>query len=210
MDATSLENACRLSIEWLRAQAGAALAGQAMPPSRQQDPLYQSTFRTFAHSPRPMRRSLMRELELTAPELFEGVRSTVFRSWDKPTIVSDFVLRWALAHGLAQMRTYRHRHVSTGDVDQQAQLQALAVEFGSLDFFCINDTTDDAHAQDPRLQQVQSVLQAMLPQASGFEQSGGGASDTHDSQKAQSAEIHQGTQAPAAHQSKLSGTRRRA
>ena len=45
MDATSLENACRLSIEWLRAQAGAALAGHALPPRRQQDPLYQSTFR---------------------------------------------------------------------------------------------------------------------------------------------------------------------
>ena len=157
-----------------------------------------------------MRRSLMRELELTAPELFEGVRSTVFRSWDKPTIVSDFVLRWALAHGLAQMRTYRHRHVSTGDADQQAQLRALAAEFGALDFFCINDTTDDAHPQDPRLRQVQSVLQAMLPQASGFERSGSGASDTHEELAGQSAEIHQGVQSQAAHQSPSLGPRRRA
>lgn len=210
MDATSLENACRLSIEWLRAQAGAALAGEALVPSRQQDPLYRSTFRTFAHSPRPMRRSLLQELEATAPELFAGVRSTVFRSWDKPTIVSDFVLRWALAHGLAQMRTYRHRHVSTGDADQQAQLQALAAEFGALDFFCINDTTDDAHPDDPRLLQVQSVLQAMLPQASGFEQAGGSASDPSEEQAGQAAEIHQGAQAPAAHQSPVSGARRRA
>jgi hypothetical protein len=157
-----------------------------------------------------MRRSLLRELELTAPELFAGVRSTVFRSWDKPTIVSDFVLRWALAHGLAQMRTYRHRHVSTGDADQQAQLQALAAEFGSLDFFCINDTTDDAHDEDPRLQQVQSVLQAMLPQASGFEQSGSGASEPSEKLTAHAAEIHHGAQASAAHQSSVSGARRRA
>ena len=94
MDATSLENACRLSIQWLtdNARLGA-------PALREQDPLYQSTFRTFAHSPRPMRRSLLLELEGVAPELFAAVRSTVFRSWDKPTIVSDFVLRWALAHG---------------------------------------------------------------------------------------------------------------
>ena len=209
MDATSLENACRLSIEWLRAQAGAALAGQALPPSRQQDPLYQSTFRTFAHSPRPMRRSILQALEGIAPELFAGVRSTVFRSWDKPTIVSDFVLRWALAHGLAQMRTYRHRHVSTGDVDQQTQLQALAAEFGALDFFCINDTTDDAHLDDPRLQQVQSVLQAMLPQASGFEQSQGIAV-SGSAVLAGAAEIHQGVQAAAAHQTPVSGSRRRA
>ena len=157
-----------------------------------------------------MRRALLQELEDKAPELFAGVRSTVFRSWDKPTIVSDFVLRWALAHGLAQMRTYRHRHVSTGDADQQAQLQALAAEFGALDFFCINDTTDDAQLDDPRLQQVQSVLQAMLPQASGFEQLGSGASVSHEALAGQSAEIHQGAQAPAAHQSPVSGSRRRA
>jgi len=206
MDATSLENACRMSIDWLRAQ----------------DPAYVSTFRTFAHSPRPMRRSLLHRLEVTAPELFERVRSTVFRSWDKPTIVSDFVLRWALAHGLAQMRTYRHRHVSTGDANQQAQLQALAAELGALDFFCINDTTDDAHPDDPRLLEVQSVLQAMLPQASVFEQSRSRpfgraqgariASAGAKSSASKSAQIHQKSQVPADHQSPVSGTgsRRRA
>jgi hypothetical protein len=210
-DATSLENACRLSIEWLRAQARVALAGEALPPNRQQDPLYRSTFRTFAHSPRPMRRSLLWELEATAPELFARVRSTVFRSWDKPTIVSDFVLRWALAHGLAQMRSYRHRHVSTGDADQQTQLQALAAEFGALDFFCINDTTDDAQPDDPRLLQVQSVLQAMLPQVSVFERTASEATDQPTAAgKTAATEIHQGAQACAAHQNPVSGTRRRA
>ena len=164
MDATSLENACRLSIQWLteKARSGA-------PVLREQDPLYQSTFRTFAHSPRPMLKSILFELEATAPELFAVVRSTVFRSWDKPTIVSDFVLRWALAHGVASVQSYRHRYVSTGEADQNAQLQALEVEFGALDFFCINDTTDDAQTHDPRLQNVLTVLQAVLPKPSAFE-----------------------------------------
>ena len=159
-----LENACRLSIQWLsdKARSGAAAL-------REQDPLYQSTFRTFAHSPRPMLKSILWELEDVAPELFATVRSTVFRSWDKPTIVSDFVLRWALAHGVASVRPYRHRYVSTGEADQNAQLQALVAEFGALDFFCINDTTDDAHTSDPRLQNVLTVLQGMLPAPSGFE-----------------------------------------
>jgi hypothetical protein len=48
-------------------------------------------------------------------------------------------------------------------------LQALVAEFGALDFFCINDTTDDAHTSDPRLQNVLTVLQGMLPAPSGFE-----------------------------------------
>jgi len=164
MDATSLENACRLSIQWLaeKARSGA-------PALREQDPLYQSTFRTFAHSPRPMLKSILLELEDTAPELFAAVRSTVFRSWDKPTIVSDFVLRWALAHGLASVRSYRHRYVSTGEADQKMQLHSLQAEFGALEFFCINDTTDDAQIQDPRLQNVLSVLQSILPNPSAFE-----------------------------------------
>jgi hypothetical protein len=136
---------------------------------REQDPLYQSTFRTFAHSPRPLLKSILFELEATAPELFAAVRSTVFRSWDKPTIVSDFVLRWALAHGVARIRPYRHRYVSTGEGDQNAQLQALATEVGALEFFFINDTTDDAQGDDPRLQNVLTVLQSVLPTPSGFE-----------------------------------------
>ena len=54
-------------------------------------------------------------------------------------------------------------------VPDDAQLQALVAEFGALDFFCINDTTDDAQTSDPRLQNVLTVLQGMLPAPSGFE-----------------------------------------
>jgi hypothetical protein len=103
--------------------------------------------------------------------------------------------------------------VSTGDADQEAQLQALAAEFGALDFFCINDTTDDAQHDDPRLRHVQSVLQAMLPKASAFEQPAqheGAVSTGVGVTEAAAAEIHQGAQAPAAHQSPVSGARRRA
>ena len=116
-----------------------------------------------------MRKSVMLALEALAPELFSAVRSTVFRSWDKPTIVSDFVLRWALAHGVASVRPYRHRYVSTGEADQDAQLRALVAEFGALEFFCINDTTDDAQTNDPRLQNVLAVLELILPGPSAFE-----------------------------------------
>jgi hypothetical protein len=116
-----------------------------------------------------MLKSLLWELEEEAAELFDGVRSTVFRIWDKPTIVSDFVLRWALAHGLARVKNYQHRHVSTGDANQAAELKLLAAQFGKLDFFCINDTTDDAHGQDPRLENVRASLQKMLFKPSEFD-----------------------------------------
>ncbi len=166
-DATSLENACRLSGQWLRNKFEHQT--QSAEWALHVAPHYQHTFRTFAHSPRPMLRSLLYELEAQAPDMFNRVRSTVFRAWDKPTIVSDFVLRWALAHGVAKVRDYSHLYVSTGDADTSTQLDQLAATRGAFDFFCINDTTDDAQWFDARLTRVRQTLQGMFAQPSRFE-----------------------------------------
>jgi Stealth protein CR2, conserved region 2/Stealth protein CR1, conserved region 1/Stealth protein CR4, conserved region 4 len=155
-DATALENACRLSIQWLQAHDTDVAD-------------YSHTYRTFAHSPRPMLKSILFALETEAADLFKSVRSTVFRAWDKPTIVSDFVLRWALANGRATLRDYSHIYLSTGDIKTTADLESFAAADGLLDFFCINDTTDDAGNLDPRLAMVQETLQTMFPTASRYE-----------------------------------------
>ena len=169
-DATALENACRLSIGWLIRQDQAEQDSDDMVCVAAQ--AYQPTFRTFAHAPRPMLRSMLYQLEAVAPELFAMSRSTVFRAWDKPTIVSDFVLRWALQNGLGKVRSYAHLHVSTGEISDDGKsvlLELLSDRVGALQFFCINDTTDDAHHDDPRLTRVLTVLQQMMPQPSRFE-----------------------------------------
>jgi hypothetical protein len=153
VDDTSLENACRMSNEWLQAKAND----------------YIPIFRTFAHSPRPMLKSLLFELEIEAPELFSKVRSSIFREWDKPTIVSDFVLRWALMQGIAKINNYLSIYVSTGEVDKTNQLETLLAARGKMDFFCINDTTDDALSHDARLIKVRNALRCMLPLPSRFE-----------------------------------------
>ena len=160
-EATSLENGSRLSRQWLADHADES--GRLVT--------YQHTPRTFAHAPRPMLKSLLLQLESRAPDMFSAVRSTRFRAWDKPSIVSDFVLRWALAQGVARLKTYPHCHVSTGDARTGEQLLGLEARLGQLDFFCINDTTDDAHPHDPRLTQVRLSLQRMFGKSSRFEQS---------------------------------------
>lgn len=153
-DATAPDNACRRSNQWLGAHPV---------------PGYQHTFRTFAHAPRPMCKSLLVALELVAPDMFTRVRSTVFRAWDKPAIVSDFVLRWALAHGQAQLREYAHQYVCTRSADTTDALEQLVASNGQLAFFCINDTTDDALPHDPRLARVRDALQQMFPVPSRYE-----------------------------------------
>ncbi len=171
-DATALENACRLSAQWLENEF------QQRPEYAERTLAlladYQHTPRTFAHSPRPMLRSLLFELEARAADMFSSVRSTVFRSWDKPTIVSDFVLRWALAHGAAKVKDYSHLYVSTGDAKSTAQLEQLAASRRTIDFFCINDTTDDAQLSDLRLVRVRKTLQRMFAGPSSFEKISGG------------------------------------
>ena len=152
-EATALENACRLSIQWLKKH------GKRQAHIK----------RTFAHSPRPMLKSVLLKLETEAADLFASVRSTVFRAWDKPTIVSDFVLRWALENGKAELRDFSHIYLSTGDVRNAAQLNHFVAAEGLLDFFCINDTTDDANDLDPRLLLVTQALQKMFPTASRYE-----------------------------------------
>ena len=164
-ESTSLENASRLSKQWLQAKLdNASLCAESS--ARKMVPQYQHTSRTFSHSPRPMLKSVMKEIEQDAPELFERVRSTVFRTWNKPTIISDFVLRWALAHGLAKTIDHSHVYIATGQLLEAQSLKHLQKQFGSLDFFCINDTTDDAHDGDPRLLQVRQILNALLPNSS--------------------------------------------
>lgn len=176
----SLENASRLSCQWLSGLPALHETGYCHTP------------RTFAHSPRPMLKSLLFRLEDEAPELFARVRSSVFRTWDNPTLVADFVLRWALAHGVAKIRDYAHLYLATGDADPSISLAALEVSTGQLDFFCVNDTTDDAHGHDPRLTQAKAALQRLFPQPSPFEQQPLGSVHTGHLNR------HQGVQLPRA------------
>ena len=150
-DALALENACRASMAWLDAQ-----------PDAISDPQYRHTLRTFAHAPRALLRSVLFALEQRAPELFARVRSTVFRNWDKPTLVSDFVMRWSLANGRARSRSYSCAYVSTGDSGPASGMQRVIWALGALHFFCINDTLDDAPDDDPRLLQAQAALQGLF------------------------------------------------
>jgi hypothetical protein len=157
----ALENACRLSIAWLDAHPGEGMQAH-----------YRHTYRTFAHSPRAMRKSMLFALEALAPELFCRVRSTVFRTWDKPTLVSDFVMRWALAQGSARIRDYAHVYVATGEAAQVSGMDRVIRDFGDLHFFCLNDTLDNAPPDDIRLHQLKETLQGLFGSASRYERDG--------------------------------------
>ncbi len=148
-----LVNASLLSRDWLL----------------QQDPDYRHVRRIFAHSPRPMLKSVMLELEYAAPELFSQVRSTVFRSWAVPPLIPDLVPRWMLQTGHAFLQQAQSLYLCSGDADAQEQFALLLERFGTLLFFCVNDTSDDAQANTPELQRIRQTLARLLPTPSRFE-----------------------------------------
>ena len=132
-------------------------------------PSYSHHPHVHSHSPRPMLKSAMFTLEKIAPELFEQVRSTVFRSWKSPAIVPDLIPRWLVHIGVAQQIVLDPLYISTGDSNAKRQFDALLTNFGDLPFFCINDTCDDALENDFRLLRVVQTLKKLLPEPSKFE-----------------------------------------
>jgi len=123
----------------------------------------------YAHAPRPLSKSRLHELEALAPALFAGVRSSVFRSWQAPALLPDLVPRWMVHMGYAREQVLDPLYIATGEADASLQMDRLLSRFGSLPFFCINDTCDDAGTDDPRLQRVAATLRQLLPRPSSFE-----------------------------------------
>lgn len=150
---SALVNASLLSRAWLS----------------ERDPHYRHVRRIFSHSPRPMLVSALRRLEQEAPELFHTVRSTVFRSWSAPPLIPDLVPRWMVQRGDAIVRECASAYLSSGAADADEQFADLCARFGRLDFFCINDTSDDAALDAPQLLRIGQTLQQLLPEPSRFE-----------------------------------------
>ncbi len=133
-------------------------------------PQYRHDSRVYSHAPRPMRKSAVQELEALAPELFQQVRSSAFRSWRSPPILPDLVPRWMVHTGYAEQIIFEPMHISTGDSQAEEQFNTLHSRFGELPFFCLNDTCDEAQDDDPRLLRVTRTLDKLLPLPSSFEQ----------------------------------------
>ncbi len=153
-DGLALVNASARSGQWLSARYEEYLHDQ----------------RVLAHAPRPMLRSKTLEMELAAVELFAQLRSTVFRSWRIPPIVADLIPRWMVHLGIAERVEREPLYILTGEPEAVEQFDDLKARFGSLEFFCLNDTCDDAPPGDPRLMRVSETLQLLLPTPSRYEQ----------------------------------------
>ena len=72
-------------------------------------------------------------------------------------------------HGHAELQIFDSLYISTGSDEAAYRFLELAHKFGSIPFFCLNDTCDDADENDPRLLRVKATLELLLPIPSMFE-----------------------------------------
>ena len=123
----------------------------------------------FAHAPRPYLKSILFKIEKEAPDLFKKVRSTIFRSWKTPPIMPDFVPRWLEYNQYAEIIQLEPLYIESGSKDLKKKLSKLELELGRVPFFCINDTSDNAHPNNIQLQLIKNKLNQLIPNKSIFE-----------------------------------------
>lgn len=130
---------------------------------------YNHLNKIFAHAPRPYLKSILFKIEKEAPDLFKKVRSTIFRSWKTPPIMPDFVPRWLEYNQYAEIIQLEPLYIESGSKDLKKKLSKLELELGRVPFFCINDTSDNAHPNNIQLQLIKNKLNQLIPNKSIFE-----------------------------------------
>lgn len=130
---------------------------------------YKHLNKIMTHSPKPFTKSLLFKIEEVAEDLFSKTRSKNFRTWDTPGIISNFAPRWLSYQNFAKIIEIEELYIESGSIDIELKLNFLTQEFGKIPFFCINDTCDNAKANDKRLLLVKEKLEQLLPKKSSFE-----------------------------------------
>ena len=124
---------------------------------------------SLAHAPRPYKKSLLLEIEKKAIDLFSKTRSTNFRTWYTPGIIGDFVPRWLEYNEFAEINEIEKLYIESGSDNIEIKLDFLSQKFGTVPFFCINYTCDNAKSNDTRLKSINNRMKKLLPNKSSFE-----------------------------------------
>ncbi|GGD05468.1 stealth conserved region 3 domain-containing protein [Nocardioides daphniae] len=122
---------------------------------------------TMAHSPHPMRRSVLAEIEERFPVEHRATTYAPFRSETDLSLLSSFAQHYGLLTGAAFPATAEHAYVDLGHQNVQGQLRALRRR--DLDFFCIADNHDSAFDEDAVSAMLTEAMEHQFPVAAPWE-----------------------------------------
>ncbi len=122
------------------------------------------------HSPYPLRRSVMDEMETEFASIVGPTRHSRFRSPTDLSTAASFAQHYSLATQrgvLGDLRT-EYVHVESGRLDRHLERIRLADD---LDTFCINETGDVAGDHVDREHRIGEFFESMFPVAAPWERS---------------------------------------
>lgn len=120
------------------------------------------------HSPYPLRRSVMVEMEAEFRDIVERTQYSRFRSPTDLSTAASFAQHYALATGrgvLADVST-EYVNVESGRLDWHLDRIRLS---GDLDTFCLNETFDDGADHTEREERIREFFETMYPIAAPWE-----------------------------------------
>ncbi|ADH86499.1 stealth family protein [Desulfurivibrio alkaliphilus] len=97
--------------------------------------------RKIKHTPLPIRRSVMREIEDRFPEAFARVRQAQFRSSQDIAPLTSFYVNYAIATGAAVNVNITYAYLDIGDPLAKRRIQSFLRSRGRK-VFCLNDTEE--------------------------------------------------------------------
>ncbi|QCX26633.1 stealth conserved region 3 domain-containing protein [Nocardioides jishulii] len=122
---------------------------------------------TMAHSPQPMRRSVLDEIEARFPAETRATTYAPFRSETDLSLLSSFAQHYGLITGTAFPATAEHAYIDLGHQNVQGQLRSLRRR--DLDFFCIADNHHSAFDQDAVTDMLTEAMERYFPVAAPWE-----------------------------------------
>lgn len=129
--------------------------------------------RHLEHTPVPLRRSVLLEMEQTFPEDFARTRASRFRAATDISVTNSLYHYYALFTGRAvPQEAAKMRYVQTTSHAGLALLDGLARR-RNVDFFCLNDGSFPEVAEAERVRTVSEFLEGYFPEPAPWERATG-------------------------------------
>ncbi|WP_067697853.1 stealth family protein [Nocardia jejuensis] len=126
--------------------------------------------RHLEHTPVPLRRSVLREMEAAFPEDFARTRASRFRAATDISVTNSLYHYYALLTGRAvPQESAKVRYVDTTMYTGLALLEGVARR-RNVDFFCLNDGSFPEVPEIERVRAVSEFLETYFPEPGPWEQ----------------------------------------
>lgn len=123
----------------------------------------------FKHTPHPQLKSVLAEMELEHPQVFNSVAKSKFRHADDYSIASGLYHFHAYATGKAIIGNIKYKYVDIGVPEASLMLDWL-LRHGGPEVLCLNDTHSEENEEERLANVLHTFLENRFPIPSSFEQ----------------------------------------